>query len=413
MPTDPDLAPPAPAAELFARAFPSPFAGPFPRPVPRQGQPEDADQNRPDSPPIRPESKGDDGRKPDYGPELICRTFAGDVGGRPLASGLPFWESPSIWVVAPDGGGDPIAGAANKVHVLVENLGSAPTYGAVVELYWCDPSVGVNLANAHPIGAPLGGISLAAGAVREFTFDWTPEFVNGGHECLVAQVYDPVADNLVAPFNPVQDRHVAQRNISHIRVPAGHQMDLHFFAANLSGRAARSELAVERVTGAALQGLGRGMDRQLARAWLAEAGGGHSEITQVEVAKARPRLDLGAHPVAAVFRETLAPPPLPYGRTMLHGAATALRAGAADPPPARKGSKAAREAKAARPMDHAVSRVSAQTISLDLPPQKELRLTITLSVPAEARRGSYAAYRVVETAEGRLTGGITYLVEVG
>ena len=104
------------------------------------------------------------------------------------------------------------------VHVHVWNLGLAPAYGAEVDVYWCNPSVGINLAAATLIGTQ--SVMLNAGEHKVLTFPWTPILVNGGHECLVAEVFDPIADNLAAPFNPVLDRHVAQRNVTVITVPA-------------------------------------------------------------------------------------------------------------------------------------------------------------------------------------------------
>ena len=85
--------------------------------------------------------------------------------------------------------GDPdiaTPGQVNKVKVHVWNLGLADCWAAHVDLYWCDPSVGINPAVANPIGSTV--VPLAAGQHTAVSFDWTPVVVNQGHECLVAQV---------------------------------------------------------------------------------------------------------------------------------------------------------------------------------------------------------------------------------
>ena len=245
-------------SDAFSREFqrfPNPgrviedgFLLPFEREVARDKQGDRPEVQGRDDDPNR--EKGHD--EPEYKPELVCRTYAGDGGARPLAPGIVFWESPDIWVVAPDGSAIPVAGQVNQVKVHVWNLGLAPCYGVHVELFWCNPSVGVNLASATQI-ATTQTISLNAGEHRVLSFDWTPSFVNNGHECLVAQVYDPIADTMVAPFNPVQDRHVAQRNVNVLRVQAGMQIHLQFFAANLSQMVAHSDLHVEQVQGEPLR----------------------------------------------------------------------------------------------------------------------------------------------------------------
>jgi hypothetical protein len=344
----------------------------------------------------------DDGHEPDYKPELICRTFVGDTGGRPLDPSDIFYESPDIWVTAPDGSDIPVAGVVNKVHVHVWNLGLAPAYGVRVEVYWCNPAVGVNLASATAIGV-AAPITLNGGEHKILTFDWTPDFVNDGHECLVAQVYDPVSDNLVAPFNPVLDRHVAQHNVNLVRMAVGRRYDLHFYVANLSGQPEESELSVEPVTGAALQ--------RLASGWglgdVPEFQGAAAAITEITAADARPTLDLARHPAAAVFRETLEPAARPYTRALLHGALGAL------PTSDHKKVVSHRQIPAAGvPVRDAISRTLSELRALPLPPGKTFRITLSISIPEAGRKGTFAAFRVIERVARRMTGGISYLIQL-
>ena len=197
----------------------------------------------------------------------LCRTFPGDVGLRPLPS-MVFWESPDIVIEGPTGDPDVATpGVVNKVKVHVWNLGLADCWGAHVDLDRCNPSVGINPSVANQIGSKV--ISLAAGQHSVVSFDWTPVFVNDGHECLVAQVYDPVSDPIVAPFNPVQDRHVGQRNVSVLEVAANQMITLNLFSQNLSLTAADTLLEVQKLEGEAVEVLALAMGR---KAW-APAGG--------------------------------------------------------------------------------------------------------------------------------------------
>ena len=86
--------------------------------------------------------------------------------------------------------------------------------------------------------------------------------VNNGHECLVAQVYDPVSDPVVAPFNPVQDRHVGQRNITVVQVAASQVVNFNFFSQNLSFAPANTLIEVQKLEGEALQVLALSLGRE-------------------------------------------------------------------------------------------------------------------------------------------------------
>jgi hypothetical protein len=331
----------------------------------------------------------------DYHPGLICRTYPGDVGVRPLPVGTIFYESPDIWVVAPDNTGVPIVGVKNQVNVHVWNNGVAPAYGVLVELYWCDPSVGVSLALATQIGTTQQ-IVLQAGQHAVLTFDWTPVLVNNGHECLVAQVYDPVSDNLVAPFNPVLDRHVAQHNINQVRVQAGQQIKLPFTAPNLSDSPAETAIQFQQIRGDSLQTIGQalGIDS------LPEGTQATATIHAVQLRPIRPRINIADHPVTTVFREALEPLPRSFDRKLLEAALLAIP----------KTLVAGKDL--VSPVELSVVREVDSLLTHNIPPGTELLMTLEVTLPKEARKGTYHAYRVIEQSNGRITGGITYLLQV-
>ncbi len=335
-------------------------------------------------------------RPPNFKPELVIRTYPGDAGARPLAGGIMFWESPDIWVVSPNGDDIPVAGKINTVNVHVWNMGLATCYGVHVDLFWCNPSVGVNLAASNQIGMQ-GPFTLQAGEHRVFGFNWTPVFANNGHECLVAHVYDPVSDNLVAPFNPVQDRHCGQRNVNVVVATAGRQVILDFFAANLSQNVASSTIRVEALYGAALETIALALGRDA----VLSTSGGTALISQTAIRKAKPRIDLNQHLAAAVFRESLEPVPQRLGRTMLGAALTAL------PAPKKGRSK---KSSVKQKVDRPNAERGQASVAATLQPGHEMALTLTVTLPRKANPGTAHVYRVIEEVDGVITGGITYVV---
>jgi hypothetical protein len=198
-------------------------------------------------------------RKNEYLPYLLIRANAGDRGNRPL--NVPFWESPDITVMpgsaaaAPESppapGAVAQAGVPNTLWAHVWNLGWAPVYNARVEFYWFNPTLGFNEAAANLIGVThvdLG--NRTSGHAHRYVkcpTSWTPTYLNGGHECLMARIFEPLTDPLTPdPWNAAGDRHVGQRNISVIdsHSPASVQLNVRLGCGTPPGRA---ELTVQEV----------------------------------------------------------------------------------------------------------------------------------------------------------------------
>jgi hypothetical protein len=371
-------------------------------------------------------------RKPDYDVGLICRTFAGDVGARPL-SNMVFWESPDIWIEGSSGDPDiATPGEVNRVKVHVWNLGLADAWGTHIDLYWCDPSVGINAAVAHPIGSAT--LPLFAGQNAVVSFDWVPAFVNNGHACLVAQVYDPVSDPVVAPFNPVYDRHVGQRNISVLDVPAGGSTSFDFFTQNLSLSPAATTLEVFKVEREALDTVAMAMGT---RTWRT-AGGGDAVRLRPPVTWRNGTLPPGSPFATGVFRETLQGVPRASEARRVMGALRALAAGPVERPgkdsdpddcgTATKSGRASAKAKLATIRESGVDAKFANRLDegasdpgvwradgegagrLHLSPGEHYRLTLEAEVPETARQGTADIYRVIERTAGQITGGVTVVI---
>ena len=139
-----------------------------------------------------------------------------------IDDGNPWYLSPDIWVVPgddPNGApGVPIVGVSGYVWARVHNRGTTPVTNATVRYYWADPSMVITPNTATLIGTSF--VSLLAGETKEVLClsQWTPVWVNDGHECLIAQAFqasDPLpAGGQNDPFDPPNDRHTAQRNVN-------------------------------------------------------------------------------------------------------------------------------------------------------------------------------------------------------
>ncbi len=137
-----------------------------------------------------------------------------------IQDGNPWWDSPNIWTVPgdnPEGAmGMPIAGQSCYVWSKVFNSGTSRVENATVRFYWANPAVGFDRTTANFIGTAYVTLSAGESADVLCLTPWVPQFVNEGHECLLAEAFHPALDPLPATqeFNVPTDRHTAQRNIS-------------------------------------------------------------------------------------------------------------------------------------------------------------------------------------------------------
>jgi hypothetical protein len=180
-------------------------------------------------------------RKNEYLPFLLIRADAGDRGRRALS--IPFWESPDVFVapnldatIAPATpttlGGVAMAGVPNTLWAHVWNLGRSPVYNARVEFYWFNPCLGFNRAAANLIGVTYVDLddrtSGNAHRIVKCPVSWIPQFVNDGHECLMVRVFEPLTDPLTpSQWDARNDRHIGQRNISVVNASSPAAIELH------------------------------------------------------------------------------------------------------------------------------------------------------------------------------------------
>lgn len=142
-----------------------------------------------------------------------------------IEDGSPWWMSEDIWTVPNDPEGipaEPIVGQPCYLWARVQNNGDQRVENATVRFYWANPSVGFDRTTANVIGS--ANVTLDAGGASSDVLcltPWVPIFVNGGHECVLAEAFHQPADPLPATpmFDVPTDRHVAQRNLSVLVAP--------------------------------------------------------------------------------------------------------------------------------------------------------------------------------------------------
>jgi hypothetical protein len=144
-----------------------------------------------------------------------------------IRDGSPYWwASTDIWVVPgtdPNGApGAPVAGQPAYLWAHAANSGNTVANGTRIDFYWADPSAQVVVGAANPVGSAFVDLDLdPAGQDVLCLVPWMPVIVNGGHECLLAVAHapgdrnpipDPLPNGYV--FDPPAHDQIAQRNIT-------------------------------------------------------------------------------------------------------------------------------------------------------------------------------------------------------
>jgi hypothetical protein len=169
-----------------------------------------------------------------------------------IRDGSPYWYlSPDIWIVANPGDtteSQPIAGVQCYLMAKVRNNGTTSVKNATVKFYWANPAVGVDRNTANFIGQSF--VSLAVGQVEDVLCltPWVPEFLNDGHECILAEAFH-ASDPLPATtdFNVPTDRHAAQKNLS-VLMAVSSMFHMNFEIHNSSRKKREFTLRVEQVS---------------------------------------------------------------------------------------------------------------------------------------------------------------------
>lgn len=177
-------------------------------------------------------------------PWLLLRALPDDLGIRPLAPGSVFWCSPDIWIESDDPFGNPVAERPNFVHARLFNLGAFQASPVRVDFYWGNPAVGLGPDDMHHIGTEYVEVPSLTSRVVGCSTPWVPVMVNDGHECVMVNASCWLSDPITAPFMPMLDRHVGQRNLHVTTAPPGGSTTLSLIVANVFPMAVRADVGV-------------------------------------------------------------------------------------------------------------------------------------------------------------------------
>jgi hypothetical protein len=197
---------------------------------------------------------------------LACLAFLEPEGSKmPLyieqGAAPNWWLSPAIWVAPVAGshaapGVTPIAGDVYDVFVQVQNPYDGPVDDWNLLVCWVIPTAGPiplpptsQFLNGLPEGSPLGSFRANSTRTVQTTTTWTPAFLNGGHECLIAVAYDQSIGGPGASLNgdevPNEALSIAQHNLGVLAVGTHpiHRFEYGFQVCNGAGEARRFVVA--------------------------------------------------------------------------------------------------------------------------------------------------------------------------
>ncbi|MFI5137580.1 MAG: hypothetical protein ACHQIM_07115 [Sphingobacteriales bacterium] len=168
---------------------------------------------------------------------IVVRADYSDLGDRPLAPNSVFWESPDVWVQSSAGINQPVPGENNTVFARINNYGLQDATGIMVKFWWADPSLAITETTANLIG--IGYVDVPSGwsVQLQCPAPWVPIVENGGHECLIAEAFIQVIDPLTAPMDPLDDRHVGQKNEQLLMLKKGAKFVTKIKAVNITNAA--------------------------------------------------------------------------------------------------------------------------------------------------------------------------------
>jgi hypothetical protein len=167
-------------------------------------------------------------------PYLLIRSFAGDQGARPYATG--HFESPDIWIavgdptstptIPPNRGDVLIPGHLTTIYAHVWNLGRAPVVGATVEFYhfrYFNLVIETFIPDESSLQLiGMAKVDLAPRTSKEchklvkcpkgwsVPFLVTPVLQIGTLVVRISGIGDPIGND---PYRPNTNRHVAMRSL--------------------------------------------------------------------------------------------------------------------------------------------------------------------------------------------------------
>jgi hypothetical protein len=185
------------------------------------------------------------------GPWLLIPFDDADGGVRPLTSADYFWESRNIWFEGGDIKENAIAGKPTPVFARIWNLGTITCFPTRVDFGFVDASLGIPWNAPFVFGTAYDEVrpQIMGPGVRivKCPKDWIPPPPTGNtHPCLVVMCSCEVANDMPSqPWNVMQDRHVAQRNVTVVAGKPGETLLFHVRMTNVLAVSATVQVAAQ------------------------------------------------------------------------------------------------------------------------------------------------------------------------
>ena len=136
-------------------------------------------------------------------------------------------------------------GENNTVFARVNNYGTQDGTGVLVKFYWANPSLAITESSATLIGIGHANVPSGWSVDVQCPTPWIPVVENGGHECLIAEAFILAKDQLTSPMDPLDDRHVGQKNEQLVMLKKGERFTTKVQAINITDKAREIKFDVQ------------------------------------------------------------------------------------------------------------------------------------------------------------------------
>jgi hypothetical protein len=157
---------------------------------------------------------------------LVAPYGDADDGARPTPAGVPFWQSPYIWMrdMAGNVVTQAVAGQPVRVFTRIRNRGTLTSFPTRVSFAFIDAALGIPASAPKVFGQRRVNVPphvLGSGVADvECPVPWVPG-ESSTHACLLVMCDGELMDRPTTPWSPPLDRHVAQRNVTIVPASPG------------------------------------------------------------------------------------------------------------------------------------------------------------------------------------------------
>jgi len=197
--------------------------------------------------------------KPPVDAYLFIPYFDGDIGSRPLPTGIIFYLCPNILVNGVAYKGVPLQkGQTFDLSIKICNFGTKVARNVVARIYWANPTVGFLRSQiADNIIAQMQIPVIQTGTtITTTTTPWEITDRIPDHVCLLAEVTN-IQDPAPNGIDVALDRHFAQQNLNVIKVTPGQKVLFPLQIAQVTDNNLKFKIQTRPVKGIQLEMLAR------------------------------------------------------------------------------------------------------------------------------------------------------------